>query len=673
MNYNGEKIMRKPLLILLVILFLVAGCEEKAVQTPADGIIPAVHTPVDYTILVDNSASIKGYERILVRDAIKLFINLMDNNDHVSIISFGKGAEIIGSEEMSPDNKEKLNQAIDNKIDFHHQFSDIRAGLKLLSQSKDSLFRSSGNLRMAIVFSDGYLETPGRKDGIAYKEILELKDRDLQDVLFQCLGFGKNTLDKKIDNTQNITSRILLKDKIAGSTGRFKAIMDISELAGSFIDIIKQTKELPEVFEKISPVFSLDSTINNVTVIIPKRDQNGKRLFDDALLEIISPEKTSVSFVNKHGQKNIRWEEKYESVDVIKINKPQTGIWTINLKNGSLPSFHVLVRTDLELRAQLSENYFENQEIAFTPYLYDRVSGTIKKTPSKFNVAINNKQYFGVQEKDSLCKIVIADLKPGEYSVKFKAEIPSEEYFTRVSQEYKVTILPKIFDFSNPDYEKYFRIPFFSNPLTFKAKLNTDKFQITDAHIINFVRDSNRQPVKNFLITADYNQNSASVDFFPDLKGDFTSQLKLTLKDNNNIKSSVLLPNIRYTVIDLRLHFWIAVAVLTFLMFLTVRFLLCKFSFDVVTRQGRNKKIISISNKNTYSFSFDELLDNENIKILIFCRKTPLRCSKMPWIKVSAPSKVTIDGDEPYPGIKIGHGSQIKINLKPDPLRISFK
>ena len=103
---------------------------------------------------------------------------------------------------------------------------------------------------MAIIFSDGYLETPSKKDGKAYDQIVELKDQSLQDIMFYCLGLGRKTLKRPIKNTDNITGRILLQDVIAGSTGRFRPIMDIAELAGSFVEIIKQTKDLPEVFEK---------------------------------------------------------------------------------------------------------------------------------------------------------------------------------------------------------------------------------------------------------------------------------------------------------------------------------------------------------------------------------------------------------------------------------------
>ena len=68
------------------------------------------------------------------------------------LFSFGEGARIIGSGITTAKNKVKLNQDIDQNINFKHQFSDIRAGLKILSESKKTLFRQSGNMRNGYYF-----------------------------------------------------------------------------------------------------------------------------------------------------------------------------------------------------------------------------------------------------------------------------------------------------------------------------------------------------------------------------------------------------------------------------------------------------------------------------------------------------------------------------------------
>ena len=106
---------------------------------------------------------------------------------------------------------------------------------------------------------------------------------------------------------------------------------------------------------------------------------------------------------------------------------------------------------------------------------------------------------------------------------------------------------------------------------------------------------------------------------------------------------------------------------------LIARFLFCTFTFEVTVRQGSNKKILTIPKTGSYQFSTVDLLDNKEINILLFSRKMPLRCSIMPWAKITASAKVIVDGDELYPGVKIGPGSLIKINLSPDPLKISFE
>ncbi len=656
-------------------LLLCLSCQKQSPEISQSVPPETITKPVDYVLLVDNSASIKGYERTIVREAIKLFIDLADSNDRISLVSFGKQAATTGPVLITgKESKKSLQDDVERTIDFSQQYSDIRAGLQLLAQSKEALYRSTGSLRSAILFSDGLLETASGSEAEALKQIVELKDRQIQDIIFFCIGLGKESMDRVIKGTGTMTGRGLLSEIIAGRSGRFKPINTISELAGNFVDILKQTKQLPDVFDKPTRYFHLDSAISMTAIIIPKRDDNGKRLFEDAALEITPPSSEPVNVFNRNNQTAIEWTGNYESLELIKVKRPSPGVWSVTIKDGQTPNFHIIVHTNLELRADVAPCYFSNQRIVFQPFIYDRLKKATSPRKFSFLAFVNSAQVAAQPDGNGNMQILLASPPPGNCEIRFQATDTADKDFFRLSPEYRTSIVAPVFSFELPLAGKYPLLPFVSLPIHFGVKLTNAQYSIASPSINISFRAKAKHAGQSQSVPLVQNGGFYGLQFKPNKGGEQYAHITFMLKGPDGREYPVESSEVRLDVIDLRVIAWILALLALAVIILFIRATTIRFAFTAVVKQGEKKKKVPSEACRTYKFSVKDLHDIQGVKIKLYAVKGLLMSSRMPWMEISAPvaTTITVDGNEWTGSGKAYPGMRVRIAFKPDPLIIEF-
>jgi hypothetical protein len=671
----------KHMACLILSALVVAGCgpKEKLAVSVKEG--KAV-TPIDYVLLVDNSGSIRGYEQRLVREAIKLFIDLCDATDRVSILAFGSGAEIAGSSTITDAaSRKSLQSLVDSKIDFRHPYSDIRAAMQLLSDRKEELYRPSGTMRAAIVFSDGFLETPDRKDGQAYQQIVALKDSKLFDIVFFSLGLGKETMDKVISGTSSATGRVLLRDVLPGSTGNFREIKEVSALAGSFVDIIKETKQLPDVFEKPTPVFVLDSAIRSATLIVPKRNETGQRLFEEPSLELRDPAGEAVTIYNKAKHPGIEWISSYESVELIKLSSSLQGKWTLQLTKGDLPPFFMMVRTPLELRADVLPRYFENQDISFTPTICDRRTGKPAQAGYLFSAKIDGKESRAETSIDGVLKVAATGLSQGRHQLRFYATDSTQKQFFRVSPNYDIGVVPAVLEFGIPPTTLVFMVPFITKPLSCSVRVLNPDYSIIDPMLR--VAQANG---KGDICAIDTMKLSPAAQGFSTQKGivsggRYLLQVRCVIRDKTNAEYPVASPVQKCRIVDLRLACWALMILFAVWLVLFIIAKMTTFSFTAVARkindegEETDQKTVTHSRMHNYTFSSNELL-GAKVSVKLYNTKLYIifvTCSKRPWMECQCPPKTKVGGLEYTKPVKISTGLELRIPDQGGFVRIQFR
>ena len=375
----------------LVALWGSFGCKPQPagpVPPPPQEVPIQPNLPVDFVVLVDDSASISPSEQAVVREAIMLLADLAEPGDRVCALAFGAGAHKIATQTLSSDNDRRtFKQAISSTLRFREKFSDIRAGLKLLADQDAEYYRPKGqSLRTAIVLSDGKLEPQNRDSKTALAELRDVLRKSLPKVQVFAVALGETTSRQPIPGLTDATGPkdgvALMEHEIARSADRFVHAKSLDQLLDLAFAIFAQTKGLTSLVEPGEPKLRVDSTAELLTLVVRKKTAEGTSLAKSADLRLKAPGREALlTAADASGldAQGIYWSNDYEYFDLIQVRHPTEGMWRLSLVGGEKPQILSHIVSPIELRYSLRPTYFANEAAEATVWLFDRRRNVVSR------------------------------------------------------------------------------------------------------------------------------------------------------------------------------------------------------------------------------------------------------------------------------------------------------
>lgn len=238
---------------------------------------------MDVVLVMDSTGSMKKTDPLSLRiPAAKLFISLLDKNDHAGVISFSDSAvplsPLISLD--SDSSKNILSQAIDKitSTGLHtNLYEAFNKGLEALSAEKDS-----GREKIIVLMSDGLMDTGDPE-----------KDKTLIEKLKTYLT--KMLIDKGIKVYAiafTSQSDIQLLEKVSKQTGGFYnlALTD-KDIHVVFTSIFESLKA-PDMLPISENGFLIDKSVEEVTIVATKDSAN-------TTIQLNSPDGKKYSSKNK--------------------------------------------------------------------------------------------------------------------------------------------------------------------------------------------------------------------------------------------------------------------------------------------------------------------------------------------------------------------------------------
>ena len=348
---------------------------------------------------IDDSKSITKPEQTLIRETTMLLVDLADVGDQVSVITFGEGARLVTTLRIrGDDDRRAFKRLVRSEVDFHENRSDIRAGIRLLADQQDAVFRPRGqSIRAPVLLSDGRLEPSDGNARAAFAEMqAELADR-LAHTDIYAVALGDTTSAAPIFelNGAPLTGLGLMRDYVARGPDRFFHARDLDQLLQIAVRILNKTKGIASLGEAGATEFRIDGTVESMGLIVRKRSTRpaapaagqphgeGRALFDSRDLRVVRRDPPGDPPATAINPRNLYWSSDYTYFDFIVAQKPAPGIWAVDLPGVQLPAgerLEVLSRivTPVTLGVSARDFYYVNERASLTAGLVDaRVTGWV--------------------------------------------------------------------------------------------------------------------------------------------------------------------------------------------------------------------------------------------------------------------------------------------------------
>lgn len=324
----------------------------------------------DIILLMDSSGSMrKNDPQNYRKDAAKLLISLLSENDSVGIVSFGDSAKtLLPLTRNTKGNRNGLFRAI-SMISSKEFSTNIQEGVR---KGYEDIRASSGKDRILVLMSDGKLTLGSRE-----KE--EAANAELSRLLPELSKVGVKLYSVAFTESSDMN---FLEDLARRTGGFFKLAVNDKDIHVVFTSIFEKMKS-PDTVPLEGDTFSVDKDIKEVILVISKKSGTTTVVIDP------SGKKHS----SKKHEQNIQW---YESklFDMITVKEPAAGKWKVSLstKEGN----RVFIITNLNLKSSFDRSFVnKNDRIRIDAWL-EKDGGML-------------------MEKDVLDKIVFfADIVPPE-------------------------------------------------------------------------------------------------------------------------------------------------------------------------------------------------------------------------------------------------------------------
>jgi hypothetical protein len=356
---------------IFVMVFLSACTKEpERMQEPIEQ-KPGIEKqkPDSFVFCIDNSRSIKGEEKVLIRETAMLLADLAEKGDRVSIITFGKDArEVLKAVIISDEDRIQFKKQVNALIGFDESFSDIRAGLSVLAAGEATAANMKEYRQHCIFLSDGKLEPADKKTGLAFEQMKQLIESRLAGFGIYAVVLGDTSCNDIIlpdVDGKPLTGKRLMEKFVASSPDHFFHARKLDQLLPITVDILNKTKGSSAIGQDpASTQFRIDSSVDTMTLVIKKRSIDGVELCNSSDIQLYQPES------NSPAQTTYRSND-YRYFDLIVVRNPAEGNWSLSLKNNKIPEVLSKIVTPVQLRYDIRDGYFLNESALCRAWLFD--------------------------------------------------------------------------------------------------------------------------------------------------------------------------------------------------------------------------------------------------------------------------------------------------------------
>jgi len=368
-----------PAFFLLFLCLFTSGCSDGQAPPPQPVQPTVAVSPVKhdhFIFCIDNSKSIKGDEKILIQEIVMLLGDLVDPGDRLSVTAFGRGAELVASQLIQNDrDRIEFKSIVRLGLEFDEDFSDIRAGLKLLAGTPALLNTAQFNIH-AILLSDGKLEPADKQTLQAFNEMNSLRDSSLSSIDIYPVALGDeasiHVILRDIEG-QDLTGQRLMKQYIARGDNRYFHARNLDQLLAITIEILDRAKGFGELDEQgQANQFRIDDSVESMTLVIKKRNTDGTILCTSADISINPPEDSPAA-----SRQSLYRSGDYRYFDLVTVRRPHEGIWSITLKNGNQPVVLSKIDSPLKLQYRVQDKYYLNEANALYACIFDMAEAKI--------------------------------------------------------------------------------------------------------------------------------------------------------------------------------------------------------------------------------------------------------------------------------------------------------
>lgn len=289
----------------------------------------AEKTSVDAIVILDSSGSMKKSDpKSLRKPAAKLFINLLNEDDRVSIMSFSdNGYPITYLNTLDNDKNIQLTLDATDKVSTKGVYTNIHAAIerayKILSENK------SDREPIIILLSDGKMDVGN--DAKSQALSAQLIDETVPKLV------EKNIKVYSIAFTENSDQELLTV--LSESTEGFcKVAANDEELHRAFTSIFEKSKK-PDMLPLTENSFLADASIREITIVANKETPDSKIFLQDP---------NEKKFDASVKDKNIKWFIS-DTFDMITIKKPIEGEWKILFSDNDNKAYIV---TDMKMKSK---------------------------------------------------------------------------------------------------------------------------------------------------------------------------------------------------------------------------------------------------------------------------------------------------------------------------------
>ena len=597
----------------------------------------------EWVVLIDNSRSIRPAEQVLIREATMLLADLAEMGDRISVITFGNQANLAASVLIQNDpDRRQFQNLVRTNVNFNENFSDIRSGLRLLAEQRNSLFSIPNAHHAAILLTDGLLEPSDHQSKRAFQEIQDTIRGKLQDLDIFSIALGETGSLKTIPGlSPPLTGLKLLENEISRRPELFTHAKQLDQVPDTILRILKSVNgtSLPD---SDSITYRIDQTVEKMTLIVRKRTVDGKTVAEPRDIQLIFPE--AVGAAGRPQESNYRNSD-YKYFDLFTVHNPRPGEWRVALSNGNTPLVLSKIDTPIQLHMKARPGYYLNESSALWAWLWDDKQKALSHGDYKIQAHIVDNpasppgsyltlepdsikgQYF-LELPESIQKLSVA-LKPDtKHRLEIKATRADDPMFLRQAMAEISLVKPLIAWKETPLSLE--RMPFTSARLEFGGILDTKhpgfgSFNVPPS--LNVVTESFDEnagkyiPITSDTIALQPGKDEASYTLSKPFTDDRRYRYRYELTGNTSQGEQV----IRSHWYGFELRFpWLLSSIAIFILLSIIHLfghIRAKFRGQIEVTCNENYKLVNITPRKVFMSGRDPLFSDCDVEIVITAQR----------------------------------------------------